>query len=153
MYYDTELKKINAKFPKQKILTNLSSGNQVFLKIYTQNRRALLEYESIRTYSHDTYFSTEDKTIVLTNPSKNYVFDLESNDKIIQTWTVSMLSEEYPFIIFDENGKKIDKEKIFDTNRIIFVFNDSFTVEPSELIEGKNIYLIDGLIIKAVILI
>lgn len=143
IYYDSESKEIKAKFPQQKLLADLFNVNQTYLNIYTDNRQMLLERENIRLYSHDTYLSTEEKTITLAKPSNNYVFDLESDDGIIQTWIVSMLSEEHPFIVFDENGKKIDKEKMFEANRIIFIVNDNFMVEPSELVEGEE-YLFDG---------
>ncbi|MFY9312470.1 MAG: hypothetical protein WBJ82_09345 [Tepidanaerobacteraceae bacterium] len=141
IYYDQEIREIRVNLPEQRFSKALVSEDRVSIKIFKDDYRALIDGVTVRLYSMDTFFLTEEKNIILTEPAKTLTIELRSGEKIIQTWSIPLMFDDNPFIIFDQKGKKIDTDKVFANERAILILDNKFKIGPSEIIEGEeNLY-------------
>ena len=133
--FDVATGEVIAKLPTQRLLRP-DQGTTVRLDVFCADLSNLIYTGSLKLYNRsrglvETH-SCED--IMLTTPSKKYIFRLKSKDNPIREWEIQGISAGTPFLAFSSSTHKFIRGENLPRSPLILVINEKLRIHPQECI-------------------
>jgi len=138
IYYD-DFGDIMVRFPPQRFKAH-TNAQEFYVEMTSDQSKSQIEMLSAYVFSKNV-LETEQIEMHIDSPSDYFEFFLKADNDVINTYIVDGITPEYPFIIFDNESKKLITTNEVYNNNILIISHNKFKLEPEKsVIEKGELY-------------